>query len=90
MRLARSSVVGSPLAEITAIMREVLQDNGIELLESTRFEDVANWDSMDLVSVVVEVECRFDLQFELAEIDRLTTVRDLLDMIETKRILAAA
>lgn len=82
--------MGSPLAEITAIMREVLQDNGIELLESTRFEDVANWDSMDLVSVVVEVECRFDLQFELAEIDRLTTVRDLLDMIETKRILAAA
>jgi acyl carrier protein len=45
---------------------------------------------MDLVTVVVEVECRFDLQFELAEIDRLTTVGDLLRMIATKQALAAA
>lgn len=82
--------MAAPLAELTAIVRDVLQDTRIELEEATRFEDVTNWDSMDLVSVVVEVECRFDVQFGLPEIDRLTTVRELLAMIKAKRMFAAA
>jgi acyl carrier protein len=40
--------------------------------------------------VVVEVECRYGLQFELAEIDRLITVGDLLHMIVAKQALLAA
>jgi acyl carrier protein len=39
--------------------------------------------------VVVEVECRFDLQFALFELDRLDTVGDLIRMTETKRALDA-
>ena len=78
------------LPDITAILRDVLHDNALEIASSTRFDDVTGWDSMDLVSVVVEVECRFDLQFELAEIDRLTTVADLMRMIVTKQAHAAA
>ena len=62
----------------------------LELTPTTRFDDMTGWDSMDLITVVVEVECRFDLQFELPEIDRLTTVGDLLRMIEAKQALAAA
>jgi acyl carrier protein len=81
--------VVAPLPEITSILREVLRDNDLELTPTTRFDDVAGWDSMDLVTVVVEIECRFDLLFELAEIDRLTTVGDLLRMIAAKQALAA-
>ncbi len=80
----------APLPEITAILREVLRDRTLELAPETRFDDVTGWDSMDLITVVVEVECRFDIQFELAEIDRLTIVDDLLQMIAAKRALAAA
>ena len=67
-----------------------MRDSEIELAPSTRFDDLAGWDSMDLITVVVEVECRFGLQFELPEIDRLVTVGDLLRMIEAKQALAAA
>jgi acyl carrier protein len=45
---------------------------------------------MDLVRVVVEVECLFDLQFDLTEIDRLRTVGDLLQLAASKQALAAA
>jgi len=78
------------LADITSAIRTVLRDNTIEIDEDARFEDLDGWDSMDLVSVVVEVECRFDLQFELFEIDRLETVGDLIQMAEAKQALAAA
>lgn len=78
------------LADITSVLRSVLRDDLIEIDEATRFEDLFGWDSMDLVSVVVEVECRFDLQFELFEIDRLDTIGDLIQMTEAKQALATA
>jgi acyl carrier protein len=82
--------VAAFLPEITSIVRELLRDHAIELAPETRFDDLTGWDSMDLVTVVVEVECRFDLRFELPEIDRLITVGDLLRMIVSKQALAAA
>jgi acyl carrier protein len=82
--------MAAPLSEITAIVRDVIQDGDVDLSPTTRFDDLANWDSMDLVTVVVEAECRYNLQFDLPEIDRLITVGDLLHMIETKQALAMA
>ena len=81
--------MADPVSEIIAILRELLHDNDIELEPTTRFGDLAGWDSMDLVSVVVEVECRFSLQFELPELDRLNTIGDLLAMTAAKQALAA-
>jgi acyl carrier protein len=82
--------MAAPLSEIAAIVREVVHDGALNLLPTTRFEDLDNWDSMDLITVVVETECRFDLQFDLPEIDRLVTLGDLLHMIEVKQALAMA
>jgi acyl carrier protein len=82
--------VAASLAEITAILRELLRDRDLDLAPSMRFDEVSGWDSMDLIAAVVEVECRFDLQFELTDIDRLITIGDLLRMIEAKQALASA
>lgn len=77
------------LSEVATIVRDLLHDNTIELDDQTRFDDVIGWDSMDLVTVVVEVECRHNLMFDVQEIDGLVTAGDLARMIETKRALAA-
>jgi acyl carrier protein len=77
--------VAAPLSEITAIVREVLHDAALDLSPATHFDDLANWDPMDLIAVVVEAECRYDLQFDLPEIDRLITIGDLVSMIEAKQ-----
>lgn len=82
--------MAAPLSEISSIVREVLHDSDLELALATCFGDLPDWDSMDLVTVVVEIECRFDLQFEAAEIDRLHTVGDLMHMIVAKQAPAAA
>ena len=79
--------MAAPLSEISSVVREVLHDNDLELTATTCFDDLPNWDSMDMVTIVVEIECRFDVQFELPEIERLATVGDLLDMIVEKQAL---
>jgi acyl carrier protein len=69
--------VAALLPAIFSILRQVLRDSDLELTPATRFDDLAGWDSMDLLTLVVELEYRLGLQFELAEIDRLVTVTDL-------------
>jgi acyl carrier protein len=83
-------VVVAYLPEIRAFVRAVLHDDDVDIVSDTRFDDLAGWDSMDLISVVVEVECSFSLTFEAEDIELLTTVGDLSEMIAAKRALAAA
>jgi acyl carrier protein len=83
-------VAAAPLSEVRDIIRDILHDGEIDLSPETRFDDLSNWDSMDLVAVVVEAECRYSLQFELPEIDRLVTIGDLVRMIGAKQALVMA
>jgi acyl carrier protein len=82
--------VAAYLPEIRAIVRAVLHDDTIEIARDTRFDDLLGWDSMNLISVVVEVECRFNLRFEPADIEGLASVGNLSEMIAAKRALTAA
>jgi acyl carrier protein len=80
--------MAAPLSEITAILRDTLHTGDLDLSFNTRFDELADWDSMDLINVVVEIECRYGLQIDLPELDRLVTLGDLARMVEAKRALA--
>jgi acyl carrier protein len=75
----------APLSEVIAIVRYLLHDDDLDVTSTTRFDDLANWDSMDLVTLVTEAECRYGLRFDPLEIDRVITAGDLVHMIEGKR-----
>ncbi|MBW4089942.1 MAG: acyl carrier protein [Proteobacteria bacterium] len=73
------------LAEVTAILREVLDDPEIDLTPDTVAADVPGWDSMAHIALVVETECRFGIAFQAAEIEALHRVGDLVRLVEAKR-----
>lgn len=72
------------LSELTAILREVLDDPELALTAETSAADIPGWDSMAHIALVVEVECRFGIRFQAAEIEALRQVGDLVALIETK------
>jgi len=41
--------------------------------------------SMNHIAILVEAECRFDLVFDLVELDAITTVGHLVRLIQSKR-----
>jgi acyl carrier protein len=84
----RSCPIGSDaeiLAEITDVVRQVLENRTIELASDTEMGDMAGWDSMNHIAILVEAECRFDLVFDLVELDAITTVGHLVRLIQSKR-----
>ena len=78
------------LAEVTDIVRSVLRDPSIELTLETTADDLPAWDSMNHIAVVVEAECRFDIQFDAREIDTLVSVGEIVRMIQGKLSMAHA
>jgi len=86
--LSHDRPVGSDravLAEITDVVRQVLEDRTIELAPETAVGDMAGWDSMNHIAILVEAECRFDVVFDLADVDAVPTVGHLVRLIQAKR-----
>ncbi len=86
---SRNHPIGSDravLAEITDVVRQVLQDRTIELAPETAMDDMAGWDSMNHIAILVEAECRFDVVFDLADVDSVPTVGHLVRLIQAKRL----
>jgi acyl carrier protein len=78
------------LREVIDIFRSVFEDPHLELTLDTTSDDLPCWDSMNHITLIVEAECRFDIQFQTAELEDLTSVRDLVQIIHAKRALAHA
>lgn len=73
------------VAEITDIVRSVLDNPAVTLTEDTTARDVPGWDSLAHIAVIVEAECRFGITFAATEVGALQRVGDLARLIEVKR-----
>jgi acyl carrier protein len=73
------------LAQLSTIMQEVLDDPNVVLTPATTADDIEGWDSMSNITFVVEVERRFGIKFNTAEIEEMRNVGDMLSIIAAKR-----
>ncbi|HEX3314441.1 MAG TPA: phosphopantetheine-binding protein, partial [Gemmataceae bacterium] len=88
--------------EETAMDREGIRSTVIELLEADlgeRFETLSDGqklreelglDSVDVVSVVSQIERRFRIRLSQTDLEKLVTVGDMLDLLQAKIAEAAA
>ena len=72
------------IEKVTAIFHEVFNDNTIVLRDDMTAKDVENWDSLTHMLMITKVEETFGIKFKLKELNKLKTVADLINTIETK------
>jgi acyl carrier protein len=72
------------LEKLTIIFRDVLDDDKITLSRATTPEDIKDWDSANNINIVVSIEGRFSVRFNNAEVERLSTIGDFIDLIQSK------
>ena len=65
------------LNSLTEILRNLLFNDSLELTESTKREDVPDWDSFAYVNFIVTVEMHFDIKFSVAEVESFNTVGEI-------------
>lgn len=71
-------------AGMNEIFRQVLDDDTITLTPAMTAEDVEGWDSMNHIFIVVEIEKRFGIKFQAAEMEELKNVGELAALVKQK------
>ena len=74
----------SILKELTGVFHQIFDDDSIVLTPDTTADDVAEWDSMAHVSLIVAVEGRFGIKFQAAETEELKNVGEFVALIRKK------
>jgi acyl carrier protein len=71
-------------AGLDDIFRQVLDDDTIALSPEMTADDVEGWDSMNHIFIVVEIEKRFGIKFQAAEMEELRNVGELAALVRDK------
>jgi acyl carrier protein len=71
-------------AGLNEIFRQVLDNDAIDLTPAMTAEDVDGWDSMNHIFIVVEIEKRFGIKFQAAEMEELKNVGELAALVRAK------
>ena len=80
--------------ELSATVLELLEKETGEsypaLEDSTSLREGLNLDSLDMAGLVLHIESRFGIQVETELLEKITTVGDLLDVLDQKITAKAA
>jgi acyl carrier protein len=72
------------LSGLTGLFRDIFGDETLTPTSETSAVDIAGRDSMNHITIVVEVERRFGVKFQTGEIEELKTVGDFTALIAKK------
>ena len=69
---------------MTDVFRTLFRQPGLELRDDLTSEDVAGWDSLKHVSLMIHLEQELGIKFHSNEVVRLTNVGELRSLIREK------
>jgi acyl carrier protein len=72
------------LARVRDVFRTELDDEELVIGPDTSQKNLRAWDSLAHIRLVSGIESEFDIQFSLAEIEQITSVRQFVQLIEQR------
>lgn len=72
------------LEKLSGIIKEVLDDDTLDITETIAAADLEDWDSINHVEIIASIEEGFDIRFKTIEIEDFKNVGDIVSGIESK------
>ena len=76
----------STLFRLQSIFRDVFSDPKMVLNEDTSTANVAEWDSVAMVHIVLAAEAEFGVRFTTDEVATISSVADLIRCLERHQL----
>ena len=70
--------------KMNEIFRSVFDDDSIVLEDSTSAKDIEDWDSLEQINLIVNIENEFGMMFDMKEVADLANVGEMVDLILSK------
>jgi acyl carrier protein len=78
------------ISEVTRIVRQLLNDETIQLKYETTANEVKGWDSLQHIEIVLAVEKHFRIRFNFSELQKFKNVGQMCDNVVAKITKAKA
>jgi len=75
----------STIDRLQEVFRDVFDDDELTITPETTADDVEDWDSLQHVTLVVNVEAAFGVKFSSLEVAGLKNVGQLIGLVESKQ-----
>ncbi len=72
------------LKRIETVVHNLVLDDSLVITEETKLTDLAEWDSLLHVTLVIALETEFDVRLDDKEASQSTAIRPILDLLEAK------
>ncbi len=67
--------------EVRKIFRDNFDDDNLVIVDETNSSDIEDWDSIEHINLVIAMEKKFDLKFNIREVGKLANVGEMVDLI---------
>lgn len=67
--------------ELNEVFRDVFDDNTIVVNDGTTANDIEDWDSLEHINLIVAVEKKFGMKFNMGEVTTMKDVGAMVDII---------
>jgi len=69
---------------LTGLFRDIFYDDDLVLHDEMTANDVEAWTSLTHINLILAVEEAFEIKIRSNEIEKLTNVKALIDLLESK------
>lgn len=63
------------------VFQDVFDDEDIHVTSETTADDIEDWDSLEHINLVVAVENKFNIKFNMSEVVKFKNVGEMVDVI---------
>ena len=72
------------LEEVNEIFKEIFDDETLVITEETTAKDIEDWDSFEHINLIVAIEQRFHIKFNMKEVSDMKNVGEMIGIIEQR------
>ena len=67
--------------KLDEVFIDVFDDESIHVTDDTTANDIEDWDSLEHINLVVAIENKFGIKFNMSEVTSLKNVGEMVDII---------
>ena len=67
--------------QLDEVFQDVFDDESIHVVDETTADDIEDWDSLEHINLVVAIENKFGIKFNMNEVTSMKNVGEMVDNI---------
>ena len=71
-------------SKLNEVFREVFDDESITVTNETTADDIEDWDSLEYINLIVAIEKKFGIKFNMGEVNSFKNVGEMAGSIVSK------